>query len=180
MDDKAFLDNAIRRINLSLIETSKELNAFTKEKIQWSIEPMRDACTVSLRIQIGDRQHASRVFDSIYIIGLTAEELNGQVRKFCWEYIDNFPDLLQHKFAAQLYAKVARLCGARCDVVRQFSIQKEDADGTTYTVTLRNYRAGLIQQSFSGLLIENDAAMDIVHRAIVRMIRTLEDWPNVE
>lgn len=180
MDDRAFLDNAMRRINHALVETSKKLNAFTNEKVQWSVEPMNDAHTVSLHVQIGDRQRMSRVFDSFYISGLTAEELNNQVCKFYWEYIDSFPDLLQHKFAALLYAKVARLCGARCDVVHQFSIRREDNDSTTYIVTLRNYKAGLIQQAFSGLLIKNDAAMDIVHRTIMRMIRTLEDWPNVE
>lgn len=180
MTNDEYMDNAVRRLNAALASTARELGAFTNEKISWSISPLRPSNCVQLRLQIGERSPMHSDYDTVYISARTAEEANSLIRTLYWEYIDTFPDLLQHKFAASLYSYVAQLCGARCDVVQQFSIRKEDVDSTTYIVTLRNYKAGLIQQSFSGLLAQNDAATDIVHRSVARMIRTLEDWPNVE
>ena len=121
-----YIYNAVRRINLALHETAKELQAYTSEKICWSVTPLHDSCTVELQLRIGDRQNKCKQFNCKHISCQTVNETNNLVTKFYWEYIDAFPDLLQHKFVASLYAHVARLCGARSDVVQQFSIRKEE------------------------------------------------------
>lgn len=161
---------AVQRINQCLKKVKCE--AHSAETIKWHVAA--DDISTEVSVTVGDRKPEKVCLDHQFA---TCNELSGlqsALEALYSRFIWSQPDLKERRDAAEMYAKVAKICGARSDVVQRFTIERDPAYQAMFAVRCHSYAGTSIRQEFSTSLMQSSSVDGILESSLNIMIKSME------
>lgn len=173
---KNFRGEAVRRINQCIPRC--DTPCYSSETLKWSVTA--SGVNVEVTVTVGERRPEKVYLDLLFAATTDLASLRNALEALYARFIWGNPDLKERQNAAKMSAKIAKLCGARSDVVQSFTIERNPAYDAMLCVRCSSYDGAAIRQEFSTLLMEEDCADGVLESSISIMIKSLEGLKNAK
>lgn len=174
--NKSFRGEAVRRINKCIQQLNLPL--YSSEALKWHIEANEEVTEVT--VTVGDRTPEKRQYTHLFAATTELKSLNEALDSQYQTFIWGQPDLKECRNTAEIYAKVAKICGARSDVVQRFTIERDPAYQSMFAIKCYSYTGTSIRQEFSTALVESPYVDGILDSSLSIMIKSLEGLKHAQ
>lgn len=176
-------------IRLNKAISKARCDTYTFEKLCWGVQrdftadlTGRGFIRVTLESEGLPCLNVAQQFNVVYAATAAEHQLIKDIEELYLRFVNKSPELRIRKYARQFYNIVADVCGRYSHIVRSFTINNVSVDDAyklqndkhVYSVTMRNYKAGLIKQDFDLEMMNDVTAESSVEKAIVEMVKKLE------